>query len=650
MQRSFTGNARRSRHVNLSGRNKNSSNTASLFGIQSSSNGTTNALAAAQYERNLRRQDRERLEATRFLQRLWRGHRSRRASQQIWRNEWDAIEYRRVGASWTFDGWLQENTLPEAEQYEDFSIFIQQLRLLLHFHDARYLPDAARLAWFASAFEKTVRNLTAVDMEGEWITKIYSLAELTLRAIWIRRGGTVSPGHLQKPMLQLLVRICGLIPKRMSSLAPRYYTVMAAIAKNMTTKSDGSERDLIVRCVIALLEPITSATIDVYKDFTISFLSVDDLSHHVGHTALSQIATEINYKALASALSTLVHNTCDKHTRLPADPDRRLWILSYFIFFHQHLFGHSASTVQSDGLIFLDIITKLLAKLADVIASRIDVVGEATGGINVHDKIRQPLPALAPFVKNQLLGLTSQQHVTTLLSMIEDAVERQSAMNAVPAPAVGVVAGYSLMLLRAFPRKGDELRMWLVLGSTDPSSTLRLPAIQYFWGASRSTATFQSIFQDSRSALSLIMPQIPKISGPIGDQIPSYRDQDWTVIILFLELYTFVLKFMDDEEFLSGDASLVADETQHASWTKESALSLDSVRSLTIFLKNLAFTLYWNARDLLQGISSQPAGNLQDEFLRTAASARQNIKVLGMSLTYFKGLIAGLLRTIHDRE
>jgi ubiquitin-protein ligase E3 C len=125
------------------------------------------------------------------------------------------------------------------------------------------------------------------------------------------------------------------------------------------------------------------------------------------------------------------------------------------------------------------------------------------------------------------------------------------------------------------------------------------------------------------------------------------------------------LKVMDDEEFFSSASPFAASQNVLSSWTKESALPLKDVKDMTVFLKNLAFTLYWNVADLTKkGPVPSSAVDLRSYFSNTAqvsgpmerteVETKKEINdlpgVTGIPLDYFKGLVTGLLRMLHERE
>lgn len=124
MFQTFSGSSRRPRQVNLSGQNTNpfaaSSFSPSALGIQKT-------VANAQQERQLRQQERERLNASKRIQRTWRGHRVRRELANSRRKIWDDIE-----------------TSARSSSGDDTAL-LEQLRLLIYFFSSRRKDDIERL-------------------------------------------------------------------------------------------------------------------------------------------------------------------------------------------------------------------------------------------------------------------------------------------------------------------------------------------------------------------------------------------------------------------------------------------------------------------------------------------------------------------------
>ena len=117
----FSGNSRRPRQVNLSGHNPNpfASNT---WGSPST---TQQTVAGAQQERQQRQLEREKLNASKRIQRIWRGHKVRKDLADGQRRLWDQAEASR-GSS-------------------DPSVLVEQLRFLVLFYNSRQPQDLKRL-------------------------------------------------------------------------------------------------------------------------------------------------------------------------------------------------------------------------------------------------------------------------------------------------------------------------------------------------------------------------------------------------------------------------------------------------------------------------------------------------------------------------
>jgi ubiquitin-protein ligase E3 C len=128
MFQSFSGNSRRPRQVNLSGHQPD---PFSAWGASPTASGTQKTVAVAQAERQLRQQERERLNATKQIQRTWRGHKSRKDLANIRRQEWDESQN-----GHTRQGKQRSLTLNE------------ELRLLLSFFNAENPEDISRLSNF----------------------------------------------------------------------------------------------------------------------------------------------------------------------------------------------------------------------------------------------------------------------------------------------------------------------------------------------------------------------------------------------------------------------------------------------------------------------------------------------------------------------
>jgi ubiquitin-protein ligase E3 C len=236
------------------------------------------------------------------------------------------------------------------------------------------------------------------------------------------------------------------------------------------------------------------------------------------------------------------------------------------------------------------------------------------------------------------------------------------------------LASFALTLLRLFPRKGDEIRMWLYLGSsvngTVSTDEERTPAIKYFWQAVKPTGVFNAISQESEAAIPLLLAKDSDFSAPNSwrrtrlNVDPDLARDEWRVILMFFELYTFVLKLMDDEEFFSPSTT-ISKPGSVSTWASQNALSLDDVKLLITFLKNLGFAMYFNSSELISSDerNGRGAGSISSYFSVSSTSKTfdgDSVSVRptevtvaglpGITIDYAKGLVTGLLRMLYERD
>ncbi|CAG8105852.1 unnamed protein product [Penicillium olsonii] len=672
MFQSFTGNARRPRQVNLSGR---SNNPFAAFPGGSSSRSAPHAtnpesaVANAQRERALRQLERNRQTASRTVQRVWRGYRSRMTTHKSWKLEWDTYEWNRVshtlgapgdGASMTEFERLECLLSLAVPPYFTAEQCLGQLRLLVQFvGSVKRREDVLRLVYFCNVFEQTFHALPTIATEGEWTELLKRLALAILNALGSATA-TATHGAAVLPLLRTLAYLVELIPKRMAASAKSYYQAMASLTRSIVAFGDNISSSQIINAVIALLRPITSETMTAYEAFAMSYLTIPNLPGYLGQ--LDELAQEINYKVLASAIESLVLPA--EKDFLAGNPEAQSWLLSYLIFFHRYALPGQAN-LKTPDLGFLTVVSGLLNLTSSHLTRCLDAEESS-------DEDSTQSPQLHPFIKDQISSLVNQSSITGLLSRIKTTDLSQKDLSNSESGATReakILATYALNLLRVFPRRGDDIRMWLYMGSAPLGDQIpgqpgtKIPAIKYFWQASRSSQIFNIISNDWSKVLALL--QLQKHGDGRVNVSQEDRDQEWTIILLFFELYTFLLKVMDDEEFFSSASPFAASDDAHSSWTKESALPLQDIKDMTVFLKNLAFTLYWNLADLTGKPDSTPSsGDLRNYFTNatqpSVASERQEAEakeqsndlpgVTGIPLDYFKGLVTGLLRMLHERD
>ncbi|KAK4958893.1 ubiquitin-protein ligase (E3) [Elasticomyces elasticus] len=345
------------------------------------------------------------------------------------------------------------------------------------------------------------------------------------------------------------------------------------------------------------------------------------LARPLDPTMLNLLRSSINTTAL-----------CDALTQSPNQqtPRSRLWLLGNLVC----LAGPARSTSPS----YITAVARLLGSLAETVdfdSSPLDLENSSFDR-DVLAKVSTGLP-LNTFLHTQITGLIDQHSIRNLLV-------RDNRSSGTVGHDAQLLAGYALTLLRCFPRKADDIRMWLYLGPTHTSTDIG--ATRYFWSAARSTTVLQTISRNSRAVIGLLKSN------------QAARD-DWTVILVFLELYTFLLKIMDDEEFMGT-----------VDGKRSSAIPITDVAELVTFLKNLGFTLYFNAAELngssedigtatfagdTRGLGRHFGGASVEPVIKSSGDA-STAKPLtlaglpGLTIDYLKGLVTGLLRAIYERD
>lgn len=285
-------------------------------------------------------------------------------------------------------------------------------------------------------------------------------------------------------------------------------------------------------------------------------------------------------------------------------------------------------------------ITTTIARLLGSLADAVDFesppleMDNVTFDRDILSKTDVDLP-LNTYLHEQTSSLVNQESVRNLL-VRNNTADKPLGHNDQSTANAQLYANYALTLLRCFPRKADDIRMWLYLG---PTKSHEIPATRFFWNAAKATSVFSVVSKDSRAVVPLLR------SSHAASQ-----KEDWTVILIFLELYTFLLKIMDDEEFMGKSTG-----------SPQSAIPIEDVAMLVTFLKNLGFTLYFNVAELHEqsAPSSRDIGSLSSHFggrdtFRSSSDEEAKPLTLagmpGMTADYLKGIATGLLRSIYERD
>ena len=673
MYSTFTGNSRRPRQVNLSGRTSNPFATANASARSpQKTSGLKNTVETAKQERLQREHERTRHHAAKQIQRVWRGHLSRERPKTAWRNEWD-IREQQDSPRGLLDSLEAQQTrgANPVQAYQSEHTCLQQLRTLLRFASSTSKDDS-RIDRFSARLILTIQEHPEILTDSKYshpFSRFQSFSIKYSRYALNQGPRTIDWTNMQLELLNFLAQAT----QRDTALqSEKYYGLLSTITTEVShqreAQADISYQSRLSTALLTPLRSIHSETLAAYEGFATAYMCTENLDTQFN--ILETLRGEINYKLLARALATSLRTPSPSILKEPAK--QRLWLLSYFIYFHHPSNSSGAASKHVPELDYVIVVSILLSSLAEDIKKRIDIEPSSIEVVEESDSFASstqkatPLP-LPSFIRQQISSLVDQKRISNLLthmsvSKSDDAIAEDESEEA------RALASYALTLLRVFSEKGYEIRMWLYLGSTTgstsrPSSQGRLPAIKYFWNAARRTEVFKAISKDSKAAVSLLR----RHSGNEGKPpITRRRDQEWRIILLFFELYTFVLKVADDDEFFSAASKMTGrDSSQSMSWARESALPLADVRDLSVFLKNLAFTMYWNSSDILGTSEEISTGNLSQWFSTSKSSlfgseadAKDKIKpeelriagVSGMTIDHVKGTVTGLLRMIYERE
>ena len=208
-------------------------------------------------------------------------------------------------------------------------------------------------------------------------------------------------------------------------------------------------------------------------------------------------------------------------------------------------------------------------------------------------------------------------------------------------------------MLHPFSNYG-HLSKTLTKALSDQKNVGSVSVIQYFWEATRKTEIFRDVYKDARSAIKYLRPR--QLQHSSSGPSENAKDDQWRVILMFIELYLFILKVMDDEEFFAPAHSKFEFSNNIS---RHNGLQLEAVQSLTTFLKHLGFTMYYYASDITgprdQDRNTDISTFFKSDTVKTQHAGREDQSphvagLQGLSLDYMKGIVTGLLRGIYERD
>lgn len=577
----FTGATRKPRNVNLSGRQQSTTKAASI--------------QAARAERQAREAQRRRLKAATDIQRTWRGRRAAERQRQEWRQQWDAL----------LDGGdLTEETVPLAVTlFLGFCERGRRRRRLLR----KWEPgDADRLGLMAVCLKDWTVGDMHIDSRLRHLLK--GLADVLLIA--------VEEGSVLEEVLEDVLTLLAVLAKRIPEIVkPSYYAALARISL-----SGASWTEKMLEAIVAPLDLADDAEVVrwVYRNFAIRYLVTPNLTSVLWDNDLETIRNSVDLGTLTVSLLN------DRESWEELDVDARLWMLSYIIYLARYSPPKNAKIIDltrdkheadKDYIVLLSL---LLSSVSVEVGQRIDVEDismndedssdEDDSISGRHAKRKDPLPG---FVKSQLQSLLQQSAVSSLLSKTK--VHDGDAK---------ILAGFALTLLLVFPARRSEIRLWLCLAETLDG----VSAVRYFWRAFRETSLFTDIKKESKIAVE----KLRHLSTTDASVVRSI-EEEWNLVLLFLEIYGFLLSITDDNEFFSA-----------TTMDRGRQLLLPDVKDMTYFLKNLAFAMcWWNGEIMGEDKSNDRGGEVY------FAQEQQN---RGWEVKYLRSTATNVLRMLYTRE
>ena len=477
-------------------------------------------------------------------------------------------------------------------------------------------------------------------------------------------------------------------PHAIAQNAPTYYQTLQKI---LMTQS------LPIEVFVAPFTFVSEHTLEAYQSFVCYVLTMPEFERSIyskgGESPkelLKQVANHVNCYLLAHAVALLIiegrifgdrldRSQLINYKDLVGGPDARkfdsrmaelgekerplvnwdapaiaprgiVWVLGYLIYFHR------AQKLDNSALD-----TDYTFSAASLLSSVADHIDLGTPLFAQDSRMSPPTTndkVVNSFVSEQVHSLVTPDGIRGLLSQTNLGNGAETSSNHQASTNLSkVFANYILTLLRLFPGKADDIRMWLYLGiksqnsSKSSKSSENISVIKYFWESMRQTQIFTSICQDPKAAIQSLKPTPrAQMGNPFSDQ--------WRVILLFMELYTFVLRIMDDDEFFSSSLEVNQYADQN-SIGRRNNLSLGANKELSTFLKNLDFAMYYNAADILNSREEERKRDLSTLFKSRAPDSTPDDRSMegkylaglqGINLEYMKGLVTGLARAIHERD
>lgn len=288
----------------------------------------------------------------------------------------------------------------------------------------------------------------------------------------------------------------------------------------------------------------------------------------------------------AAKLSDAIRTSYPGSTEAPVSKDGLLWLLAHFVDLSRRWLN------PFNKLAYLGALFPQLSFLSSEISLRHAMKPTPSSSHEIDDSL---VPPLQPYVSRLLLSLGDHDGISRLLRDFSGSLSQTSNHEF---QGTSVLAGYILTLLQCFPASADDTRMRLFLEQI-PTASGQVPTVKFLWQIMKQTSVFQKLRSESEQPSAILRRYLHRTSQLLSE---TPEEREWRIILLFLELYLFILRLSDDEDFVSGMTTQVLETTSSTSRLRSCSLPLDDVTALTIFLKNAAFPLHYKANELSQAL------------------------------------------------
>ncbi|SPQ26829.1 83e2b5bb-b7cd-4b81-b9d5-e27a3a1c63a3 [Thermothielavioides terrestris] len=501
--------------------------------------------------------------------------------------------------------------------------------LVLGVYQSSNAEDQQRLCWLARDLLQS--RFSAFAQGAIEPPRLSKLARIVVSGL-CQLDPNIAPPQV-KILLAAIVEITTARPQAVQPVLGEYYSVLGRYCRILGPTSELASSVRSAVCAPLTAENAPDSFIQTaYGEFATSFLTQPDIS--LFESDVGSFGANVDVDRLSVSLDARRIETSGSQADL-------MWLLAHFIVLQKtrrQLALHSHS---------LRVLYSLLSVLSNQIREAFPAsdLKPSSAASEIEEGVQ---PMLPPYVSSHLASLTDKDEITGVL---EKFTSERGATSSSELEDVGLLAGYILILIYCFPAHGDEIRMRLYLADI-PTAQGPLPAIKFFWNALSRTSIFSRIASDADAALSILRQR------PSSDANSPWH-REWRTILLFLELYVFILRLTDDDDFFSVLKVPMSIEAS-GSRLRSSGLNLQELKRFTLFLKHLGFTLYYNAADLLTAAPDPPTTlNAATESSARFKSAAGNSRVggapslaltAGVGLDALRSMVTTATRMLYERD